>query len=79
MNIVDGKITFISNNSGHYQPTLKQLKLVVKYFHQKNVLAENVQIKDSFGTSYELSEILNSPIVDDTPELFGDIQDNSDL
>jgi len=48
-------------------------------FHQKNVLAENVQIKDSFGTSYELSEILNSPIIDDTPELFGDIQDNSDL
>lgn len=45
-------------------------------FYQKNVLAENVQIKDSFGTSYELSEILNSPIVDDTPELFGDIQDN---
>ena len=79
LNIVDGKITFINNCSGHYHPTLKQLKLVVKYFHQKNVLAENVQIKDSFGTSYELSEILNSPIIDDTPELFGDIQDNSDL
>jgi len=79
LNIIDGKITFISNNSGHYQPSLTQLKLVVKYFHQKGVLAETIQIKDALGTSYSLPEILNSPIIDDTPELFGNIQDNSDL
>ncbi|WP_236870187.1 hypothetical protein [Candidatus Bandiella numerosa] len=76
MNIVDGKITFINNCSGHYQPTLTQLKLVVKYFHQKGVLSENVQVKDINGTLYDLSEILNSPIIDETPELFGNNVEN---
>ena len=80
LNIVDGKITFINNSSGHYQPSLNQLKLAVKYFHQKGVLAENIQIKDLNNISYELSEILNSQVIDDTPELYGDnTQDNSDF
>lgn len=75
LNIVDGKIAFINNTSGHYQPSLNQLKLAVKYFYQKGVLAENVQIKDIYGSPYALSEILNDTVIDDTPALFGDIQD----
>ena len=73
INVIDGKIKFISNNSGHYMPSLDQLKLAVKYLYNQNVLAEDFKAQDQLTkNTYNLQEILESPVIDDTPDLFGE-------
>jgi hypothetical protein len=39
--IVNGKITEISNNSGHYKPPVENLAMLVAYLHKKNSLSAN--------------------------------------
>ncbi len=39
--IVNGKITEISNNSGHYKPPIENLAKLVAYLHKKNCLDVN--------------------------------------
>lgn len=39
-----GKVTFVSNNSGHYRPTKAQLIDFVKWLNQRGVMADNALV-----------------------------------
>lgn len=59
--VKNGKITSINNNSGHYAPIMLQVILAVAYLHERGVVDENLTINHYTGVSSNLSlpEILN--------------------
>jgi len=48
--VQNGKISKINNSSGHYMPSILQLILAISYFHEKNVIAENLNLEGVYGT-----------------------------
>jgi len=48
--VQNGKISKINNSSGHYMPSILQLILAISYFHEKGVVAENLNLEGVYGT-----------------------------
>lgn len=54
-----GKVTSISNSSGHYLPDLEMLKRMILFLEERGVSFEGVEIKivnTSEGKNYNFSE-----------------------
>lgn len=54
IDVLNGKISKITNVSGHYEPSLLQLVLAIAYFHEKGVVAQDLTT-DAFGTFQTLT------------------------
>lgn len=51
--VANGKITYLSNNSGHYRNSSLQFFKLVDYLDRKGVLSDNVAIHDLRNTDYK--------------------------
>lgn len=54
IDVPNGKISKITNVSGHYEPPILQLILAISYFHEKGVVAQDLTM-DAFGTFQTLT------------------------
>lgn len=52
MVIIDGKLTRITTHSGHYQPGMENMYMVLKYLQRQGVRLENVKIEDVCDLEY---------------------------
>lgn len=60
--IKNGKVTYLSNDSGHYEPSLAQLVLFAKYLNCLNLLSDDVvicSVTSSQQTLYSLTDLNN--------------------
>jgi hypothetical protein len=74
ISIQEGKITMINNHSGHYKPSFNQLKVVLHYFQQKDILDNHVKIEERFSDTEKNDYTIND--IDLSDKIIGDILDN---
>lgn len=74
LKVKNGKITFIDNSSGHYQPNKDQLKIAAKFLKSQGVFSDNgfLQFNDGLSSTIDFSD-LDKVVVGDILDQYAEV------